>query len=182
MKKVLTYALVAVALCYTNTTFAQDEPNAGTAVSVGVEVGIPTGDFGESHKLGLGGTVKVAFPVIPSGDITVNAGYMSFSGKEMSFMGQTVKLDPLNVIPLKAGFRYRFPGGFYLEPQLGYNIWKAKGGESEGGFTYAGNIGYLVNNMIDLSARYEGSSIEGTTLSFIGFRAAYSFALGGGGQ
>jgi hypothetical protein len=176
MKKLITLLMLATAVSYSNISNAQDDAGNSPSISVGVEVGIPTGDFGESHKLGLGGTVKAAFPVITNGDITVTAGYISFSGKDVAFFG---KLPAMNVIPLKAGFRYRFPGGFYVEPQFGYNIWKAKGGESEGGFTYAGNLGYLINNMIDLSVRYEGTSIEGTTISHIGFRAAYSFSLGG---
>lgn len=179
MKKLITLSLLVAALGFTNMATAQDDDaTSSPALSVGAEVAIPTGDLGEAWKLGLGGSLKAAFPVITNGDITVSAGYISFSGKEQTFMGQSFKNPAMNAIPLKAGFRYRFPGGFYLEPQFGYTIFKVKGaGESEGAFTYAGNVGYVINNMIDLAVRYEGASKEGATLSHIGLRAAYTFSL-----
>jgi hypothetical protein len=170
---VLLFALVTVV---TFSALAQDEKKtAGTTLSVGAEVGIPSGDFGDFYKLGLGGSLKVAFPVVTNGSITLSAGYISFSGKEIA--GN--KIAAINAIPFKAGFRYNVgAGGFYVEPQVGYAIYKAKGTEgSEGGFTWAPNLGYTINKMIDLSARYESTSIEGTSFNHIGFRIAYNFGL-----
>jgi hypothetical protein len=180
MKKFITYSFLIGALISGTVASAQEgETKAGTQLSVGVEVGIPSGDFGESHKLGLGGSAKVAIPVFTDGAFTVSAGYLSFSGKEMTISGITFKNAAANLIPLKAGLRYSFPtaGGFYLEPQLGYTIFSGSG-NSSGAFTYAANVGMLINNMVDVAARYEAASKNGATLSHIGLRLAYAFSLG----
>ena len=124
-----------------------------------------------------GGSAKAAFNVVDNGFITVSAGYISFSGKDMGF---GIKMPAINIIPLKAGFRYNVgASGFYVEPQIGYSIAKAKGGDSDGGFTWAPNVGYTIKNMIDLSARYESISMDGGSISHLGFRVAYNFNLGG---
>jgi len=147
----------------------------GTDLSIGVEAGVPTRDFADGWKLGLGGSAKVAFNVVNNGYITVNAGYISFAGKGTGI----TSLPSLNLIPLKAGFRYNF-GGFYVEPQLGWTIAKLKGSDnSEASFTWAPNVGVMIHKVIDLSARYESFSNDGNTTAHVGFRLAYNFNLGG---
>ena len=177
MKKIKCFLLSLTVLLSVN-SFAQEETGSGTGLSIGAEVGLPVGDLGESHKLGLGGSLKAAFPVATDAFITVSGGYISFSGKSVSVIGQTFKAPALNVIPLKAGFQYRFPGGFYLEPQLGYSIFSSKvSDDSKGAFTYAFNVGYLINKSLDLSTRYEAASKEGSTIAHVGLRLAYNFSL-----
>jgi hypothetical protein len=147
----------------------------GTSLSIGAEVALPTGDLNNTHKLGLGGSAKLAIPVVTNGDVTISAGYITFAGKDI---GSGIKFSNYNIIPVKAGFRYSFDGGFYLEPQLGYSF-VSFGGSSDGAFTYAPNIGYMINRMVDISARYEAASKSGGTVSHIGFRIAYNFSLSG---
>jgi hypothetical protein len=176
MKRVFTILGLTMVIFTAN---AQDKKEKGgtqgSSISIGAEVGVPSGDLADGWKLGLGGSAKAAFNVTNNGFITVSAGYISFSGKDAGF---GIKMPAMNLIPLKAGFRYNF-GGFYVEPQVGYTIAKAKGGDSDGGFTWAPNVGYMINNMIDLSARYESVSLDGSSLSHLGFRVAYNFSLGG---
>ncbi|HEX6916050.1 MAG TPA: autotransporter outer membrane beta-barrel domain-containing protein, partial [Chitinophagaceae bacterium] len=101
-------------------------------------------------------------------------GYVNFSGKDFTVGSTTFKASSTYLIPLKAGYRLNLgEGGFNIEPQLGYSVGKGGGG----GFTYAGNIGYMINNQFDIAARYEGVSKDGSSLSFIGLRVAYSFGL-----
>jgi hypothetical protein len=148
--------------------------NANPSVSIGVDVGIPASkDFRDVSKVGIGGSAKLAVPVVNNGAVTLSAGFLSFSGKSYG----VGKYPTLNLIPFKAGFRYRFPSNLYIEPQLGITIEKAKGySGSTSSFTYAGNIGYIVNNVIDLSARYEAMT-KGGTSSYIGLRAAFNIPL-----
>ena len=133
--------LIALAVLFSAKTFAQSA-NANPSLSIGLEVGFPTGDFNTGSNVGIGGSAKLAIPVVTNGAVTLSAGYMSFSGK--TIVGY--KLPTVNLIPFKAGFRYRFSSGFYVEPQLGITSVKAKGYNSESDFTYAGNIGYLIAN------------------------------------
>jgi outer membrane autotransporter protein len=147
------------------------------SISIGVDAALPMGDFADVSKTGFGGTAKFAYPAGP-GAITVTAGYISFSGKSQTVNvgGTTMTISGSSsyLIPMKAGYRFNLGQGFGIEPQVGYSVGK----NSSGGFTYAGQIGYLINNQIDISARYEGLSKSGTSWSFIGFRVAYNFSLG----
>lgn len=174
MKK-MKFAVIAFSVLFALKTNAQENVKVTSpSLSIAVDGAIPTGDFKSGYKMGLGADAKLAIPVVTDGFVTVSGGFLSFPGKD--FAGY--KLPTATLIPLKAGFQYRFPGGLYLEPQLGYSILKVKGESgSDGAFTYAGNIGFLVNNMIDLSARYEASSKDGGTTSFIGLRVGYNFGF-----
>ncbi|WP_207495544.1 hypothetical protein [Aridibaculum aurantiacum] len=165
-------------------SYAQ-EPGMGSAsLSAGLELALPTGDLKTGAGIGLGASLKTAFPVIPYGDVTVSAGYLRFSGKEVtlplsqqSFAGQTRKTLALGAIPLKAGFRYRFPNAFYVEPQVGYTLFSMKGYQNEGAFTYVGSVGVvLLRNMLDVGLRYEAATKENVTLSHVGLRTAYNIA------
>jgi hypothetical protein len=177
MKKIK-ITIVAIAALLSVESFAQGRPS----LSIGAELGVPSGDLDETRKIGIGGTAKLAVPIGGGTALTLTSGLISFSGDEFrNVLGQTIKLKALNFIPIKAGVRHQFvPGGFYLEPQLGYTSINTPDsqGSASGGFTYAANAGYMFNNKVDLSARYEGISAKNdVTLPFIGFRLAYNFSL-----
>ena len=145
------------------------------SVSIGAEIGLPIGDLKETTSIGIGGSVKAAIPIFEGGAVTLSAGYMTFSGKTVTILGQSFKYGSLGMIPIKAGLRFIISEGFYGEPQLGYTLYSGSG--NSGAFTYAANLGYMVNNSFDISARYEAASKNSATLSFIGARIAYSFGL-----
>jgi len=167
MKKALFASVILLALTVTK-SFAQDKVvSKGPELSIGVDGGIPVGDFKESHKFGIGGTAKFAYNFDENVAITLQSGYISFSGKD--------GFESAGFIPVKVGGRYTFPGGFFIEPQLGFTSINHGVGTK---FTYAGNIGYRMTPGIDVSARYEGVSVSGGSLPFIGFRVAYSFPFG----
>ena len=84
------------------------------------------------------------------------------------------------------GYRANF-NGFFLEPQLGYSV---VGGKlmtedeglmttSEGSFMWAAGLGYVFNNKVEVSARYQLASKEGTNLGSFGLRLGYNFSLNG---
>jgi hypothetical protein len=178
MKRTLT--ILALAVITTFSAKAQDTKKEkggtrGTDLSIGAEVALPTGDLADFNKVGFGGSAKVAFNVMQNGYITVSGGYISFAGKGTGL----TSIPSLNIIPLKAGFRLNL-GGFYIEPQLGWTIAKSKGSDnSEASFTWAPNIGVVVAKVLDISARYESFSNDGSTISHGGLRVAYNFNLGG---
>lgn len=172
MKRIKTI-IVAAGILFTANTFAQ-KSIPSPSLSLGVEAGLPLGDFNKTRNVGVGGSLKFAFPVASDMDLTLSGGYMTFSGKK-AILGN---YSTINMIPVKAGVRYRFPSGFYLEPQLGYTNVKAKGAEDGyGAFTYAANAGFLVNNKLDIGARYEAFSKNENTTAFAGLRLAYNFSL-----
>lgn len=172
MKMKLT--LIALAVLLSAKSFAQSA-NANPSLSIGLEVGFPTSSsFSNYYNTGIGGSSKLAIPVINNGAVTLSAGYISFPGKTFA----SVKYPSYNLIPFKAGFRYKFPSNFYIEPQLGITSAKVKGASnSESPFTYAGNLGYIINNIVDLSARYEVMNAKGGNTSYIGLRGAFVIPL-----
>ncbi|WP_153801025.1 outer membrane beta-barrel protein [Foetidibacter luteolus] len=168
MKKVFLVLSIVLA---TTALKAQDGAT-GPELSIGLDGGIPTGDFKQIAKFGIGGTVKFAYNFNENVAATLTSGYISFGGKDL---GEGIKWPATGTIPVKAGLRYTFPGGFYGEPQFGFTSMNNGGGT---GFTYAANLGYRTSPGIDISARYEGISKSGSTLSFIGLRIAYAFPFG----
>lgn len=175
MRKV--FLTMAAVIAIASASFAQSGKNE---ISIGPEVGLPTGDFGEAFKLGIGGSVKGLFGIGTAGQITATVGYTSFKMKNST--------DELNIttglLPILAGYRHNF-GGFYVEPQVGYGIMRVKakmmgesGSDSEGALTWAAGAGYQVGG-IDLGVRYQSSTKDGGSVGFFGLRVAKSFSLGG---
>jgi len=63
---------------------------------------------------------------------------------------------------------------------LGWTKAKMKGSDnSESSFTWAPNVGIMIADVVDLSARYESFNTDGNKWSHVGFRLAYNFNLGG---
>lgn len=173
MKKLVFITLLLVVGVATSAQQTNDKKKATTGMSIGAELALPIGDFADISGIGIGGSAKLAIPV-GDGNATLSAGYVNFSAKDFTVAGITVKGSSTYLIPIKAGYRFNLgEGGFNFEPQAGYSVGKNSGG----GFTYAGNIGYLINNQVDLSLRYEGVSKSGGSIAMIGLRVAYHFSF-----
>jgi len=153
-------------------------------IGVAFEVGVPLGDFGDGSKAGFGGLLRGAYGIGTAGHITLTTGYLSFRAKsevEDAFGADKVTST---VVPILAGYRHNF-SGFYVEPQIGYGIYgsKIKGGlfdgsDSEGAFSYGGGLGYEKSGL-EIGARIQAATKDGSTISFIGFHVGYNFTLGG---
>lgn len=178
MRKV--FFTVAAVIAIASASFAQTGNNQA---SIGVEVGLPTGDFGELYKAGFGGAAKYLYGVGTAGQITGTLGFTSFKAK-----GSQDELSAsIGILPILAGYRHNF-SGLYVEPQAGYGILRSKVkllGESEsyseGSFTWALGAGYQVSGF-DLGLRFQSSPKDGGSLGFFAFRIAKSFSLGGGAR
>jgi len=151
---------------------------------IGLEIGLPMGDFGDAFKTGFGGTVKYLHGVGSAGQVSLTSGYQKFGAKDLP----SETSASASIIPILLGYRHNF-SGLYLEPQLGYGIYGYKydfggtigsGSDSEGAFTWAIGAGYAMEQGLDLGVRYQSASKDGSTTSFIGLRVGYNFSLGGG--
>lgn len=175
MRKVL---LVIAAVFALGAAKAQTGKNQ---LGIGFEVGLPTGNFKDGVKTGFGGSLKYMYGVGTAGQVTLTSGYTIFNGKDVP-SGYTAHES---IIPILLGYRHNF-SGFYVEPQVGYGIYgsKVKGGgidesSSDGAFTWAIGAGYAMAEGLDLGARYQSASKNGSTISLIGLHVAYNFSLGG---
>ena len=151
-------------------------------IGVGGDLSLPTGDFGDYFKTGVGGYVKAMFGVGTAGQVTLTTGYTSF--KEAGDWEDFTAVQ--GVAPILFGYRHNF-NGFFVEPQIGFGMYNYKETstewgyykESGGGFTWAASVGYVFNKKFEVSARYQTGGNEGSSVSFFGLRVGYNFSLSG---
>jgi len=172
------------------------------AWGVGLELAAPMGTFGDVANMGFGGTGRFEYQLQNNLALTATVGYLAWGGKEVTIQtstgifGSTVKSTiDYSSIPIKAGIKYYFSGGFYGMGEAGIHMFSTDvktvstvtsasgtkvteepGTGSSTEFTIAPAVGYELkagNMIVDLSARYEIIS----DLSFLGFRAGLKFAL-----
>ncbi|WP_432713334.1 hypothetical protein [Pedobacter sp.] len=176
MKKLLLLTAITGVLAFSSASAqnAKDPAMNGQKLGVGVEFGLPVGNFGDIYNLGVGGSLVYQVPVAANLNFTGSAGYISFKSKEMAGLTHS-----FGTIPVKAGLRYFFAENFYGGAELGAAFSTEDGGGTA--FAYAPGIGveFPVANKaaIDLGVRYEGWSRDSHTSSFIGIRAAFNFGL-----
>ena len=174
MKKLFLLTAIAGIFAFTNVSAQKDPAMNGQKLGVGVEFGLPVGDFGDVFNLGVGGSLVYQVPVANNLNVTGSAGYINFSSEEV--LGFKVSTA---AIPVKAGLRYFFAENFYGGAELG----AAFSTEDNGGtsFVYSPGIGVEFpvadKAAIDLGVRYESWSRDSFTSSFIGIRAAFNFGL-----
>jgi hypothetical protein len=176
MNKILLVVALAVA---SFTATAQTEGTGKTRFSIGLEAGLPVGDAADAYSFAIGGAVKAEKPVGKSLAATLSAGYTSLSFKEEYkdlFKAIGFDLDPIGVIPVKAGLRYYFNKSFYGAGELGAAFGTDKGSETL--FIYSPGVGFSLpvsdKNAVDAGVRYENWSNDGS-IGQVGFHVALKF-------
>ena len=151
-------------------------------VGGGADLSLPLGDFANDFKRGMGFYIKGMLGVGQSGAVSFTTGYSGF--KEIADFDETT--TTAGIVPLLVGYRHNF-NGFFVEPQLGYALYPYKHNSWEDGFytntghafTWALGAGYMFNNKIEVSARYQTGTSTGTTIGIFGLRLGYNFSLTG---
>ena len=132
---------------------------AHAQLSVIKMVGSNTGNYNQ----GLGAYLKGAYSISNADDITLELGLYDFKLNDGGVGDGTI------ILPLTAGYRYtldRSGSGFYIEPQVGYNLLGVTSLKVNGytqninfkGVTFAGGTGYIFllgSFPIDLNLRYQ---------------------------
>lgn len=182
MKKLFLTAIAAAALF--SGAFAQSKSTStasGAKLSVGLDFGLPVGDWKNAYSVGFGGNGKVEIPVASAFNFTVTAGYTSFYAKDAykTFL-KNVGADTYNgYIPVKAGGKFFFGENFYGEAELGARF--GTNNSTGTAFIYAPGLGFSFpvsdKHDIDFGARYEGWSQDGGNIGQVAFRFAYKFGL-----
>ena len=174
MKKLLLLTAICGFLSFSSAYAQKDPAMNGPKLGIGVEFGLPVGDFGDVYNLGVGGSLVYQHPLATNLNFTGSAGYINFSNEDNAL----VKVNAA-AIPVKAGIRYFFAENFYGGAELGAAFYT--GDNSGTAFAYSPGIGVEFpvadKAAIDLGVRYEGWSKNSHTNSFIGIRAAFNFGL-----
>jgi hypothetical protein len=163
MKKALTVLFLITGML----AHAQTIPKK--TFSAGLELGAPTNSI---YNIGFGGSGKVEIPLIAPLSLSITAGYTSFYYKS-SLVGNNTSQPAAGFVPLKAGAKFYFGPGIYMEAEGGTAI--ETNYSKEKLFAYAVGPGFIIptgkHTGIDLGFRYENWG--GGRLRQTGIRAAY---------
>ena len=153
--------------------------NAQFTFGAGVRLGLPVGDFGDSHSFGIGAEIQGEYNFSEKFSGIITTGYTNFFGKTVDVppFGE-IEFESAGLIPIIAGVRVYPTTTFFIGAQAGYGILTGNG-DSEGAFCYQPQIGYN-GSKFQVALNYNALSKDGSTLGHIGLTGI--FKLGGGGQ
>jgi len=173
----------------TTTTSTTTTTPTGVRYSIGVDGGLPVGNFKNGYNWSIGGSVQADIPVVSNQlFVTVNAGYNNIFGKNDVVVGNTtVSPTDFHLIPVKAGLKYFPISNFYVQGEAGAAFLLNKsdvGANKSTAFVYAPQIGVQfpvsASSFIDAGIRYEATTkyatgVDASKVNFIGLRVAYGF-------
>jgi hypothetical protein len=189
------FAFSAKAQTSTTTSTTTTTPT-GVRYSIGVDAGLPIGNFKSGYNWNIGGSLQADIPVVSNQlFVTVNAGYDNFFGKKdvIAFTspaggaGTTVSVPNIQLLPVKAGLKFFPVSNFYIQGDAGVAFLLNKsnvGFDKSAAFVWAPQVGYQFQlgggNYIDAGVRYESTSNfvtdeNDSKVKFIGLRVAYGF-------
>lgn len=184
MKKSL---IVIFALLFAVTVNAQN-----INLSVGGELAMPMGAFGDAAGIGFGGTVRGEYPINDQLVGIADVGYLMWGGETID-LGSFGKITTdYSAIPIQVGAKYYFDKGFYALAQVGLHMFtfdatskitffgsttESSTSTSESKFGAGVGAGYelpLGGGALDINVKYQLVSDD---LSYLGARVAYKFSL-----
>jgi hypothetical protein len=170
----------------TTTSTSTKTTSNGVRYSIGVDAGIPTGNFNNAYKWNLGGSVQADIPVASQLFVTVNAGYNNVFG-EKNVGSTSVDVPNIQLLPVKAGLKYFPISNFYVQGEAGAAFLLNKSdyfNDKSTAFVYAPQVGVQFpvsgSSFIDAGVRYEAttkysSAFNNSKVNFVGVRVAYGF-------
>lgn len=168
--KNLTKIIVAFVftVAFTSNSKAQFKANIGVDLGLALENGM---------GLIYGPAAGIEYGIEDNMGITFQTGY--------DIISVDAKGASASIIPLQPGFKYYFTdneSGLYAHAQLGFTVYRTKveffgisSSASKTYLSYSAGGGYLVNENIDIGARFNIVSSNGGSLEYIAVRAAYNF-------
>jgi hypothetical protein len=164
MKKLF---LAIVGIIFILHTAAQDKvSSSNTSFSLGAELSLPVGTFGDIYSFGFGASGQGNFAIADDAAITLYAGYINYSLKSTYGSGSA------GYLPVLGGVEFGFSPQIYASAQLGLTFYTKGGGSA---FTYAPGIGFKISNNISALLKYTAQSKGGATSGAVGARLAYIF-------
>lgn len=127
--------------------------------SVGVNVGLPTGDAGDVSSFSLGIDFTYLWNVSDKFDAGAAVGFSNAFGKEIDTGLGSFQIDDIQFLPIAAAGRVHLAEDFSAGVDLGYALGVNDG--NDGGFYYRPMVGYSLSEKLGLTLSYTGISLEG---------------------
>lgn len=158
-------------------------------LSVGGDVLLPMGTFGDAYSIGFGGSARGQYNLSPMASVGLTAGYYTWTAKDIA--GSTVK-PTFSGVPVRVFGKYYFmPEGkarFYGIAELGLFFWSSKvtvpflGDISATGsdFNIAPGVGVELpagKVAVDVSVRYDMILTSGNSSGSLGARVGVNFPI-----
>src|ERR1700722_10876411 len=112
---------------------AQSTKSQGFVFGAGLNLALPTGNFGTSYSFGIGGQIQGEDMLSDNISGIASVGYTSFIGKTVSFpdgLGgtQSFKVPSSGLIPILVGARFYPSEQFFVGVQIGVGLLSTSGG------------------------------------------------------
>lgn len=172
--KLLVIALAVSAIFLTTTVKAQINPAKAWIIGIGLETGIPEGNFNIGSKMTIGGTIRLQYGVSNNFAVTLTSGAYHFISRTNPATG--TPYDSFGIIPVKIGFKEFFIKSLYFGAETGVGFEEDDSGAGPHRFILSPSLGWA-NKHIDIGVRYESFSETNGTDGLIGLRIAYGFGL-----
>lgn len=174
MKKILSIFFLVATFFAANAQDQQGDFHFG----VGLNLGLPVGDFHNVSSFGVGGHVMGEYFFTDQISGALTTGYTSFFGKtitESDGIGGTFsyKYPSLGLIPIVVGPRFYPTEQFFVGVQAGVGILTG-GGSSNSGFDYFPQIGYNADQF-QVILGYNGVSSNGSTFGNLSLTGVFKF-------
>ena len=149
---------------------------------LGVNAGIPVGDFGKLTTFTAGVDLAYLYPLAENFRLGVATGYSHYFGKKTTYnlwiFGQNVdKVPDVGIIPVAATAEFTLgDSNVFLGADLGYAFFTKKYFKNENGsFYYQPKLGYSFDKKHDLYFSYKGFTRNNISAGSINLGYAYNF-------
>jgi len=166
-------------------------------ISVGPDVLLPMGTFGDHSGIGFGGSVRGQYNFTPMASAGLTVGYFTWSAKDVTTSAVTVTGAKLSGIPIRVFGKYYFMPegalrvygiaelGFFIasvtvpsQTFFGFTTPEVTGSETD--FNYAPGVGIELpagKMHVDISIRYDGIATTGSSSGSIAGRVGLNFPI-----
>jgi len=157
MKKLLLFFLFSI--------FAFNSLQAQEGFRIGIQGGIPTGDFDEAVSLMIGADVGYMWVLGEYFDLGIATGYVHGFGDKFELESIAAERPDVQFLPLAGAFRF-WP---VRDLSIGGNVGQAIGinDGNDGGFYYRPMIGYLFNQTTEINISYTAIDLDVATWNTI---------------
>ena len=148
---------------------------------LGVNAGIPVGDFGKLTTFTAGVDLAYLYPLAENFRLGVATGYSHYFGKktktDLILVTLKNEVPDVGIIPVAATAEYTFGGSnVFLGVDLGYAFFTKKDCKNENGsFYYQPKLGYSFDKKHDLYFSYKGFTRNNISAGSINLGYAYNF-------